>query len=119
MPRPGGARPHASTARTKQMGKQSYSPNQSMSDGRSCASEKAARVACSQLNMAVSMRGGGYSGPLASPPHASRASWSVEVACHDAIVLSADARASISRVSPPGSSAEKSSATRLSANVSP
>ena len=53
-PSPRSASPHASTARRKQMGKQSYSPNQSMSDGRSCASEKAARVACSQLNMAAS-----------------------------------------------------------------
>eukprot|EP00965_Chrysotila_dentata_P211520 6186512-Pleurochrysis_carterae.AAC.3 len=38
-PRDRGARPTASTARTKQMGKQSYSPHQSMSDGVSCASE--------------------------------------------------------------------------------
>eukprot|EP00964_Phaeocystis_antarctica_P116367 scaffold80304_cov71-Phaeocystis_antarctica.AAC.6 len=67
-PSPRSASPHASTARRKQMGKQSYSPNQSMSDGRSWASEKAARVACSQLNIASSMTGGGYSGPLASPP---------------------------------------------------
>ena len=57
-----------STARTKQIGKQSYKPNQSISWGMSCASENAERAAASQENIAASMDSGGNKGPLASPP---------------------------------------------------